>query len=71
MIWVKSWHSLMCFLPPYSPQLNIAEIPLRALTWKWLQPKDFLTADTLLYAANRALAAMEKGLMISSICYAA
>lgn len=59
------------FLPPYSPQLNIAEILWRMLKGKWLQPKDYLTADTLFYAANRALAAMGDGLMINFKYHAA
>ena len=52
------------FLSPYSLQLNIAEILWRMLKRKWLQPKDYLNADTLFYSANYALAAMGNGLMI-------
>ena len=59
------------FLPPYSPQLNIAEILWRMLKGKWLQPRDYLTADTLFYAANRALATMGDGLMINFKYHAA
>lgn len=59
------------FLPPYSPQLNIAEILWRMLKGKWLQPRDYLTADTLFYAANRALASMGDGLMINFKYHAA
>lgn len=40
------------FLPPYSPHLNIAEILWRMLKGKWFQPRDYLTADTLFYAAT-------------------
>lgn len=69
-IWEKRGLHLF-FLPPYSPQLNIAEILWRMLKGKWLQPKDYLTADTLFYAANRALAAMGDGLMINFKYYAA
>ncbi|MBD5307931.1 MAG: transposase [Bacteroides sp.] len=53
------------FLPPYSPHLNIAEILWPLLKGKWLQPRDYLTPDTLFYAANRALATMGDGLMIN------
>lgn len=69
-IWEKRGLHLF-FLPPYSPQLNIAEILWRMLKGKWLQPKDYLTADTLFYAANRALAAMGNGLMINFKYHAA
>ena len=53
------------FLPPYSPHLNIAEILWPLLKGKWLQPRDYLTSDTLFYAANRALETMGDGLMIN------
>lgn len=53
------------FLPPYSPHLNIAEILWRMLKGKWLQPRDYITSDTLFYAANRALATMGDGLVIN------
>lgn len=63
-LWEKRGLHLF-FLPPYSPQLNIAEILWRMLKGKWLQPRDYLTADTLFYAANRALATMGDGLVIN------
>lgn len=43
-------------LPPYSPHLNIAETVWRKLKKEWLNPNDYLTKDSLLYATNRALA---------------
>lgn len=42
-------------LPPYSPHLNIAETVWRKLKKEWLNPEDYLTKDSLLYATNRAL----------------
>lgn len=63
-LWEKRGLHLF-FLPPYSPHLNIAEILWRILKGKWLQPRDYLTSDTLFYAANRALATMGVGLMIN------
>ena len=53
------------FLPPYSPHLNIAETLWRILKGKWLRPVDNLYTDTLLYATNRALAAIGSGLKIN------
>ncbi|WP_254361441.1 transposase [Prevotella melaninogenica] len=53
------------FLPPYSPHLNIAETLWRILKGKWLRPVDYLYTDALLYATNRALAAIESGLKIN------
>lgn len=53
------------FLPPYSPHLNIAETLWRILKGKWLRPVDYVSTDSLLYAANRALAALGTELNIN------
>lgn len=37
------------YLPPYSPQLNIAEILWRILKGKWMRPQDYITSDMLFY----------------------
>ncbi len=52
-------------LPPYSPQLNIAETLLRILKGKWIRPQDCITSDMLFYTTNRALADIGKGLRIN------
>ncbi len=52
------------YLPPYSPHLNIAETLWRILKGKWIRPQDYVSTDTLFYAANRILAALGKGLFI-------
>jgi transposase len=46
------------YLPPYSPQLNIAEVLWRKLKGEWLQPGDYTDADTLFYRTYQALAAV-------------
>ena len=46
------------FLPPYSPQLNIAEILWKMLKGHWIQPSDYISVDNLFYAVNRALAGL-------------
>ena len=53
------------FLPPYSPQLNIAETLWRILKGKWIRPQDYITSDMLFYTTNRALADIGKGLCIN------
>ena len=53
------------FLPPYSPHLNIAETLWRILKGKWLRPVDYFSTDSLLYATNRALAAIGSELNIN------
>lgn len=53
------------FLPPYSPHLNIAETLWRILKDKWLRPADYISTDSLLYATNRALAAIGSELNIN------
>jgi len=65
-IWEK--HGLfLFFLPPYSPHLNIAETLWRILKGKWLKPADYSSTDSLLYATNRALAALGSGLNINFV----
>ena len=50
---------------PYSPHLNIAETLWRILKGKWIRPMDYVSTDSLLYATNRALAALGSGLEIN------
>lgn len=63
-IWEKRGLFLF-FLPPYSPHLNIAETLWRILKGKWIRPVDYVSTDSLLYATNRALAALGSGLNIN------
>lgn len=63
-IWEKRGLFLF-FLPPYSPHLNIAETLWRILKGKWLRPADYCSTDSLLYATNRALAALGTELNIN------
>jgi len=43
------------YLPPYSPHLNIAEALWRVMKGKWLEVKDYLSADTLFKAVRQCL----------------
>ena len=63
-IWEKRG-LLLFFIPPYSPHLNIAETLWRILKGKWLRPVDYFSIDALLYATNRALAALGSELNIN------
>lgn len=63
-IWEKRGLFLF-FLPPYSPHLNLAETLWRILKGKWLRPVDYLSTDSLLYATDRALAAIGAELKIN------
>ena len=63
-VWEKRGLFLF-FLPPYSPHLNIAETLRRILKGKWLRPVDYISTDSLLYATNRALAAVGSELCIN------
>lgn len=63
-IWEKRGLYLF-FLPPYSPHLNIAETLWRILKGKWLRPADYCSTDSILYATNRALAALGSELYIN------
>ena len=63
-VWEKRGLFLF-FLPPYSPHLNIAETLWRILKGKWLRPADYMSTDSMLYATNRALAAIGTELYIN------
>ena len=65
-IWEKRGLYLF-FLPPYSPHLNIAETLWRILKGKWLRPADYCSTESLLYATNRALAALGSELNINFV----
>ena len=62
-IWEKRGLFLF-YLPPYSPHLNIAETLWRILKGKWIRPQDYISTDSLFYAANRILAAVGKSMFI-------
>jgi transposase len=53
------------FLPPYSPQLNIAETLWRIMKTKWIDPDDYLEKDALFYAVNRCFANIGKKIVIN------
>lgn len=53
-----------CYLPPYSPHLNLAETLWRKLKYEWLQPADYATADGFFYQVRQTLAAVGTGLKI-------
>jgi transposase len=53
------------YLPPYSPQLNIAEVLWRKLKYEWLQPGHYADAQTLFYQTRQALAAVGSLLKIN------
>ncbi len=63
-VWEKRGLFLF-FIPPYSPHLNIAETLWRILKGKWIRPVDYASTDSLLYATNRALAALGSSLEIN------
>ena len=43
------------FLPPYSPQLNIAETLWRILKTKWIKPSHYIDTNTLFDATHEIL----------------
>jgi len=52
-------------LPPYSPQLNIAERLWKEIKEGWIKPHDYLDADNLFYALDRICANIGKNLFIN------
>lgn len=53
------------YLPPYSPELNPAEILWRILKGKWIRPIDYETTDSLFYCTNMALASVGTNLFVN------
>jgi transposase len=65
---IKYWQQrglYLLYLPPYSPQLNLAETLWRKLKAEWLAVEDYLEQDRLFYATNRCLAAVGTHLTIN------
>lgn len=52
------------YLPPYSPELNLAETVWRKMKTEWIDPEDYLEKDSLFYAVNRFLANLGKKIAI-------
>lgn len=52
------------YLPPYSPELNIAETLWRKLKKEWIDPLDYTNKDSLFYAVNRCMANIGKAIRI-------
>ena len=63
-IWEKRGLFIL-FLPPYSPQLNLAETVWRKMKAEWIDPEDYLEKDALFYAVNRFLANLGKNVTIN------
>ena len=68
-VW-ESRNLFLFFLPPYSPELNLAETVWRILKGKWNRPMDYSTTDSLFYTTNRALAAVGHSLFVNYSKYA-
>jgi transposase len=55
----KEWRKkglFIQFIPPYCPELNLIEILWKQIKYHWLDPKDFLTKNTLQEALENILA---------------
>ena len=44
--------------------MNVCSLPCQILRGKWIRPMDYVTADSLFYCTNRALAAIGKDLLV-------
>lgn len=65
---LKCWQKrglFIFFLPPYSPQLNIAERLWKEIKEGWIRPSDYLDADNLFYALDRICANIGKRLFMN------
>lgn len=63
-IWEKRGLFIL-YLPPYSPELNLAETVWRKMKGQWIDPEDYLEKDSLFYAVNRFLANLGKNITIN------
>jgi len=66
--WGKLWQErglFVWFLPPYAPQLNLAETLWKRLKYEWLRPDDYADKDTLHFAVWKALKAVGTALHIN------
>ena len=53
------------YLPPYSPQLNIAETLWRILKGKWIKPQAYQNAQILFDTTNRILEGIGKDYIVN------
>ena len=53
------------YLPPYSPQLNIAETLWRILKGKWIKPQSYQNAQILFDTTNRILEGIGKDYIVN------
>ena len=63
--WIKCRGLFLFYLPPYSPEPNLAETQWRILKGKWIRPADYNTKDSLFYCTNRALASVGNNLFVN------
>lgn len=64
---IRFWQKrglFILFLPPYSPELNLAETVWRKMKGEWIDPDDYIEKDALFYAVNRFLANLGKNVKI-------
>lgn len=57
--YVKYWEQrglYIFYLPPYSPELNIAETLWRKVKKEQIDPEDYSDKDSLFYATNQCMA---------------
>ncbi|KAB6146704.1 transposase [Bacteroides xylanisolvens] len=55
----------MFYFPPYSPRLNVAETIWRMLKRQWIKNEGYIEVQQFFYATQKALAALEKNLLIN------
>ena len=64
---ISMWSKILSlfYLPPYSPEPNLAETLWRILKGKWIRLVDYNTKDSLFYCINRALASVGTSLFVN------
>jgi transposase len=63
-VWAKR-NLFIFYLPPYSPQLNIIERVWKEMKARWINEKDYQSADNLFYATHLVLNDIGKSLKMN------
>ena len=65
--WMTEKRLIVCYLPPYSPELNLIEILWRKIKYAWLNLQTIMNFDEFQKELTRVLEAVGEEYMISFV----